>query len=118
MTTKDELIQIADDLGLDSSGTKAELQARIDAFNEANDSNSEGEKDSGSEGTGNPEEEKPRPKVVPRAVPVAKTEPMETATCLVTTVKMIGGWRHLSKGKTITAPVTVIEALRKKKMVK
>lgn len=55
----------------------------------------------------------PKAEQTPRAIPATSLESQETAMCQKTTTKFIAGsWRYLVKGKTITAPKAVIEALR------
>lgn len=57
-------------------------------------------------------------KVIPKAHPASNLPTTETVECLVTCVKFVGGWRHLVKGKPITAPKEVIANLRQGGLVK
>jgi len=55
----------------------------------------------------------------PPGIPSVPKVSEVTAMCLKTTTKFIAGsWRYLVKGKTITAPMVIIESLRNGRFVK
>ena len=112
MATKKELIKKAKALGLETDGTKAQIEERIRqlAFDE-----DEYEDDPTLEPEPVKEEPKPEPK--PKKAPVREAIPSKLATDLVTrkalksTVKFIGRWYTLRAGKDLTAPKAVIDSL-------
>jgi hypothetical protein len=55
-----------------------------------------------------------KPKVLPKAIPVGASQNMVVAVARVTAVKYVGGFRHLTKGKRVTAPASVMAILREK----
>ena len=134
---KQELIKEAKKLKLDTSGTIADLEERIEAEYAAREkaakAKARAEAKAKKEAEAKKAEAKAKAKAkreakkaevkeavkkeIPRATPIAAVAEQETATAKKTTVKFVGGWRHLKKGKTITAPKNVIAILRQNDLV-
>ncbi len=113
MVLKADLVKQAEALGLDPTGTKAELEDRIAEAAIA---------DIDEEDVVAPVAEVPKPLVkaepkpkqpvkVREAIPSAIAKDLVTRTALKSTVKFIGRWYTLRKGKPLTAPKNVIDSL-------
>ena len=135
------LIKEAKKLKIDTEGTIADLEERIEdeyaAREKAAKAEAKAEKEAAAiaekakelkvkkaaeakvkEAAAKKEVPKKAPKKeIPRAIPIAEVTDQETAIALKTTVKFVGGWRHLKKGKAITAPKNVMAILRQANLI-
>lgn len=119
---KKKLVQQARALGLDSVGTIYELEQRIAKAKEARTPKSEPDPDPISELDADPEPtpetkvDPPKPKPEPqppRVHAVQNHDDLVTRTALKTTVKFIGRWYTLRKGKPLIAPKNVMDNLER-----
>lgn len=133
---KKELVRRAKALGIDHVGTITELENRIarkreerTSFNQESkeefepelkeepEVEAEKEPEIKEESKSEPELQPKKVESVPRAHPVSDFGDLQTRIALKTTVKFIGRWYTLRRGKPLTAPRNVIESLERAKLV-
>jgi hypothetical protein len=122
---KKELVRRAKALGIDHVGTISELEQRIATAREERTSFSQPFEEEPEPETMLPEPEPepepepapaPEPKKVdttPKAHAVKDFGDLQTRIALKTTVKFVGRWYTLRRGKPITAPANVIAAFER-----